>query len=281
MKYFSLLSILIPLMSSVLYAEKSKLADYKENIYSQWGEDGIIRKIFEIIGTSSKTVIEFGAADGFWFSNTANLWANDPSWSGILIEGNPSSFNRLKNNTASYPCIAINRYVGTSPENSLEAILMEINLDTPIDLLSIDIDGNDYYVLQSLEKLRPRIIICEYNPSIPAHLDVYPDQENYIGCSVAALQRIAKEKDYTLVAITETNCIFVQNIEISKFSNYDLDRDHLSFNSFTSYIICDYAGRYKVIGSATFKEPWEWTGTPAPDNCNGNIITIPKHVEYE
>jgi len=267
-------------VASVVQAEKPKLTDFKQNVYSQWGEDGIIGKIFEIIGTTSKVAIEFGAADGFWLSNTANLWGNDPTWSGILIEANPNSFYYLIKNINPYSCIAVNRMVGTSQQDSLEAILNEREIEFNIDLLSIDIDGNDYYIFQSLQKLRPRVIICEYNPSIPAHLDVYPNNGNYIGCSVAALQRVAAEKGYTLVAITETNCFFVQDVDMPKFFEYDTDRDHLRIDRYTSYIICDYSGRYKVIGALDFMEPWGWTGTPAPDECNGNILTLPKIVHY-
>jgi len=60
---------------------------------------------------------------------------------------------------------------------------------------------------------------------------------------VAALQRVATEKGYSLVAITDTNCIFVQNIDMPKFSDYDTDRDHMRVDRYTSYIICDYSER--------------------------------------
>src|SRR6185295_7491311 len=160
-------------------SEKPRLTDYKENIYSQFGEDGIIRKIFEMIGTTSKVCVEFGAADGFWYSNTANLWSKDPNWSAILIESDLRAYNNLVANVAPYKCMPIHRAVGTSSHDSLEAILDQAGVNLPIDLLSIDIDGNDYYVFKSLTHLRPRVIICEYNESIPAHLDVYPNDGNH------------------------------------------------------------------------------------------------------
>ena len=61
-----------------------RLSEHASNTYSQFGEDGIIEKIFQIIGVNSKVCIEFGAWDGFYLSNTANLWTN--GWKGILIE---------------------------------------------------------------------------------------------------------------------------------------------------------------------------------------------------
>ena len=116
-----------------------KLTEYKYNKYSQWGEDGIIEKIFSIVGTSEKTCIEFGAWDGFHFSNTANLWTQ--SWKGILIEGKRKRYKELRKNTQGYNCICINQYVEKEGKNKLENILRRNRIDHEIDLLSIDIDG--------------------------------------------------------------------------------------------------------------------------------------------
>lgn len=63
------------------------MANFERSVYSQNGEDGVIEKIFEVIGTSSEYFVEFGAADGVWLSNTANLRLNK-SWNGLLLEGN-------------------------------------------------------------------------------------------------------------------------------------------------------------------------------------------------
>lgn len=109
---------------SSLFA-KPCLSDYKRKVYSQWGEDGIIEKIFSLIGTSSKIAVEFGASDGFAFSNTANLWTKDPSWRAYLIERDLVSYNQLLSNVESFPCVPIYRTVGISQSDSLEAILKE------------------------------------------------------------------------------------------------------------------------------------------------------------
>ena len=257
---------------------KPKLSDYKKNIYSQFGEDGIIEKIFEIIGTTSKVVIEFGAADGFSCSNTANLWTKNNGWKGILIEADVNLFNKVVANVAAYNCIKLNKKVGIHLTDSLEEILKQENINDPIDLLSIDIDGNDYYIFQSLKQLRPRIIICEYNVSIPAYLDVYPDYNNHIGCSVAALQRIAKEKNYTLVSITEGNCIFIVNEELPKFSVYDIHPEHMHINKYVSYIINDYKSDYKVINSKNHIDAWGWSGRQSMQNLNGDLKNIDAQI---
>ena len=261
--------------------QKLKLTEYKENIYSQYGEDGIIQKIFEIIGARSKIAVEFGAADGFWFSNTANLWTKDSEWKAILIEADDQKFEELKKNIAPYSCIPIHKSVGISSYNSLEAILNEIGFQETIDLLSIDIDGNDYYIFNSLQKIRPRLIISEYNPSIPAHLDVYSDYDTYVGCSVAALQRIANQKGYTLIAITNTNCFFVVNEELHLFKDYEIDREHLRIDRYISYIINDYSGQYKIIASSDFMDPWGWNGNPSPYHYHGDITTFSNTIHRD
>ena len=272
--------ILLVMSSALLFScsqtQSPKLADFGKNIYSQFGEDGIIEKIFEIIGTESKIAIEFGAADGFSCSNTANLWTKkDLGWFGILIEADHELYKKVVHNVAPYNCAVIHRAVGITQHDSLESILTQENLTCEvIDLLSIDIDGNDYYVLQSLQKLRPRVIICEYNVSIPAHLDVYPNVNNHIGCSVAALQRVAAEKGYTLIAITDTNCIFIQNEDLSKFECFDIDRDHIKIDRYVSYIINDYKSGYKIIGPKNFIDAWGWSGKKSDQQLHGSCSTI-------
>lgn len=247
--------ILFTLCFSCLFA-KPHLSDFKRNVYSQWGEDGIIEKIFSIMGTSSKIAVEFGAADGFQFSNTANLWATDRSWTAYLIESDPLSYNHLVNKVADYPCIPIHRAVGVSPTDRLEVILSEFKIGPDIDILSIDIDGNDYYIFEDLEVLRPRLILCEYNPTIPAHLDLRATYDNYMGCSVAALERIAKNKGYNLVAITETNCFFVREEEFPLFADYETEREKICINTFIRYLITDYAGNYSIVTGKEFLEPY-------------------------
>lgn len=243
------MTIFLSLISLQLYSatEKPKLRDYKYSIYSQWGEDGIIQKIFEIIGTRSKVCIEFGAWDGIKYANTAALWKNK-NWKAILIEADTSKFSELLNNVRSYNCIAINRYVGIGPDNSLEAILQQNNIHDQIDLLSIDIDGDDYHIFESLRALHPRVIICEYNPTIPAELDIYQQYGDYFGCSVGALVRVAATKGYTLVAITETNVFFVENSLINLFYNYELTLSKIAVNDYVKYIIFSYAGMPVIIG---------------------------------
>src|SRR3972149_6450196 len=101
----------------------------------------MIKTIFEIIGTSSKLCIEFGAWDGILNSNTANLWRN--GWKGILIEADKIKYEALVRNAAGYDCYCIHAFVSHTGENTLENILRRQDLLREVDFLSIDIDGND------------------------------------------------------------------------------------------------------------------------------------------
>jgi hypothetical protein len=97
---------------------------FRRDVTSQNGEDGIVARIFELMGATNRVCIEFGAADGRKFSNS---WAliNEKGWSGILIEGRESSFQELRSTYAGNPLVqAINRYVGFG-EDSLDNILAE------------------------------------------------------------------------------------------------------------------------------------------------------------
>jgi hypothetical protein len=251
-----------------------KLSLFAKNVYSQFGEDGIIEKIFDIIGSKSKVCVEFGAWDGYCLSNTANLWTK--GWTGILIEGDAERAHKLSKNVELYGCIAICRYVGNTKGNTLEDILKDNNINNNVDLLSIDIDGDDYYILASLNFLRPRVIICEYNHSIPYWMDIYQKPGEYFGSSVGALTRIAKEKGYELIAVTDTNCFFVQGLEYSKFSAYNTNINDIATNKYLNFVITSYSGQYLVYGEFPFGLREKYSVTSVYNHLN---YTFNKHIK--
>lgn len=247
-KYFFLWLTLVLCIASD-GADKKKLIDYAYNMYSQFGEDGIVEKIFEIIGTTSKIAVEFGAWDGIYLSNTANLWTNDITWKGILIEGDPQRFLQLADTVSRFNGKAICAWVGINKENCLETILEQNDITQPIDLLSIDIDGNDYHIFESLKTIRPRLIICEYNPTIPVHYDLYTpyDAQNNFGTSVAALNRVAQTKGYKLIALTVTNAFFVLEKDFEKFSGFETDLRLINVNDGYITMVTTQDGKYALI----------------------------------
>jgi hypothetical protein len=252
---------------------KPKLIDYTKNVYSQFGEDGIIEKIFSVIGERTKVCIEFGAWDGVYLSNTTNLWKN--GWKAILIESDVERFRTLSENVKGFNCITLNYCIGNDPDNdSLEYVLHKNEVKDEIDLLSIDVDGNDYYIFQSLNRIRPRVIICEFNPTIPYHLDVYADYRNYFGCSISALNRVAGEKGYRLVAVTDVNCFYVRDEEYDLFLDFETDLKEIVQQKGLNYIVTSYSGEYTVIG-----EFWYGLGQQLDQHINIQPgVTIKKKI---
>lgn len=114
--------------------------------YSQYGEESYLDFIFKNIGTTNKFFIDLGAWDGQHLSNTK--YFAEKKWEGLLIDG--KDFPNVKNHFV-------------TRENVL-TVLKKYNTPTEPDLLSLDIDGNDYWILKKiLSKFKPRVIISEYN----------------------------------------------------------------------------------------------------------------------
>ncbi len=226
---------------------KERLVDYSHNAFSQFGEDGIIKKIFNIIGVDYNRCCEFGAVDGFNLSNTAYLFTNE--FEAILIESNKDLYEKLKEKTKDYNCKSFNYCVGKNHgEDSLDYIFEKENLNKNLDLLSIDVDGNDYYILDSLKNFNARVILCEYNPNIPYFMDLFGDYNNNFGASVSALNRIAESKGYFLACLTDANCIFIKKEYKWMFEEYELDINKIACNKYLKYIITNYKGDYTVVG---------------------------------
>lgn len=217
-----------------------KINDYANNLYSQFGEDGIISKIFEIIKPEFNSCIEFGAWDGIHLSNTASLWKHQ-NWKAILIESDKERFENLKNTTPAN-CICLNEFVD-SEKNTLDYILEKNNIDKNIDFLSIDIDGNDYHILNSLQ-LKPKVIAIEYNPTIPYWLNCHGELNSNLGASPTAIENLAKEKGYFLVAATDVNMFFVKKEYSYLFNQFNTNLSDLICKDHYNYIFTDYSGNY-------------------------------------
>lgn len=224
---------------------------YKKNITSQWGEDGIISEIFNRIGTKEKFCIEFGAWDGKHLSNVWNLW-HELGWSALLIEGDKEKYNDLTTSVSSFPNVKPHyAHVESYGDNSLDNILKKISFQKEIDLLCIDIDGNDYYIFESL-KTRPRVIIIEYNPTIPLGKKVVQDKDQYFGSSATAIYELALRKGYKLVALTETNLFFVDEKEFNKLGIEEQLLENLFISDHLTYIMTAYDGTPAITKIPTY-----------------------------
>jgi hypothetical protein len=205
------------------------LSNFAENVTSQFGEDGIVEKILEIIGVLNKWVVEVGAWDGKYLSNSWNL-TNRKGWHGVLVEGDEKRCAKLRQNYADLPAVMVrHEFVGfdTTAPNSIDHILAETGIPEGFDLLSIDIDGNDYFVWKAMTRYRPRIVIIEYNPTVANDVVFVQDPVDTLnqGCSLLALIQLGKEKGYELACVTPCNGIFVRSDEFSKLGIVDNDID--------------------------------------------------------
>jgi hypothetical protein len=190
----------------------SPLFRYADNVMSQCGEDGIIAQIIKLITPQHQYCVEFGAWDGKFASNCYNLLRSH-GWSGLMIEANTEKFQELSETYAGAQNVALaNRFVELEGDNKLDNILREYGAPISPGLISIDIDGNDYYVWESLTDHRPEIVVIEMNPTVPNDV-VFIQEKSFDvnqGCSLAALVLLGKEKGYELAACTMFNALFVR-----------------------------------------------------------------------
>jgi hypothetical protein len=188
------------------------LLEHKQNIYSQTGEDGIIEKILELIPQNDNWCVEFGAWDGLYLTNTRYLIESKNS-SAVLIEADEVRFKELEKNYSQRTNVTtINRCVGFSDNDSLDHILSETLIPIDFDLLSIDIDGNDFHVWKAIKQYEPKIIVIEFNPTIPTEIRFIQPADPAInqGASLLSFVDLAKEKGYELVSVLSFNAFFVK-----------------------------------------------------------------------
>jgi hypothetical protein len=192
--------------------ESTYLRQFRHNVTSQSGEDGIIEKIFELIGERNRWCVEFGAWDGQYLSNTWSL-INEKGWSGVLIEANPERAAALaaRHRDRAGSVFVETGFVGWEGDQSLDAILRRMPIPADFDLLSIDIDGNDWHVWNALAGYGPRVLVVEFNPSAGNEVVFVQDPEPSLnqGASLAAFIELGKRKGYELAAVTDANAIFV------------------------------------------------------------------------
>jgi len=224
----------------------TKLSDSARNEYSQFGEDGIIEEILSICGNGAKTCVEFGAWDGVHYSNTAKLWKN--GWKAVLIESDSTKFKEL---VAGAPgCFCLNVRITISGKDSIDQLLSVAGVEH-VDLMSIDVDGDDYHIFKSMS-IRPRIIICEYNPTIPIGIEVVGEPGEKIGASATALEVMARNKGYSPIAMTETNCFFVRSCDAPLFSKYETSMEKMFDPKHLTYLISAYDGTFLLSRTPTY-----------------------------
>ncbi len=217
--------------------------NFKNIVTSQFGEDGIIEEIFKRIGTENKFCVEFGAWDGKWLSNTWDLWHNK-EWSALLIEGDAERCQSLERDLQGFEKVrSYQAYVAIEGEDSLDNILTRMDAPSNLDLLSIDIDSDDYYIFESLQDFKPRLLVIEYNPTIPPEIDLIQERGEYFGASALALVNLARKKGYGLVCCTDSNCFFVLQSEYPKLNIAEPSLEEVFVRDHLTYVITSADGR--------------------------------------
>ena len=188
----------------------TNLNRYERKITSQNWEDGMIHAIFKCIGVTNKYYVEFGVEDGTE-CNTRQLKRR--GWNGLLMDGGENSVES-----------GIKQEFITA--ENINELFEKYNVPKECDLLSIDIDGNDYWVWKAIEGYSPRVVIMEYNAcipytpavTIPYKADFSWDKTDYYGASLSAFVQLGIQKGYTLVATDGrgVNAFFVRNDIVQK-----------------------------------------------------------------
>ncbi len=200
------------------YTDTRRLGSFGFKAYSESDEDGIIAEIFQRIGCTNRVFFEFGVGDGL-ANNTLNLLLG--GWSGFWIDGSAEFAGLIRRDFQDYmekgQLSLLNEFI---TRESINEQIGRLRMPAQIDLLSIDIDGNDYWIWESIQAVEPRVVVIEYNATLHPPLSLAPEYKkdriwngtNYMGASLSALEALGREKGYSLVGCNYTgvNAFFVK-----------------------------------------------------------------------
>jgi hypothetical protein len=203
--------------------------------------------------------VEFGAGDDLHGSTTNRLIENQ-QYSAVLIEGSREKFKVLQNCYAGRPnIITKNLFVGSSATDGLDAILTGMPIPPDFDFLSVDIDGNDYHAWNAILEYRPKIVMVEFNPTIPPEVHFVQPADPAInwGSSLTALVELGKKKDYELIGVIGVNALFAEKKYYPLFGIVDNRPQTLwTKRDCVTYMFCGFDGRIFLRGCQ--KLPWHY-----------------------
>ncbi len=200
----------------------NQLSQTEFQVFSQYGEDGIIQYLVNSIEIPNKVFIEFGVED-YTESNTRFLLTND-NWKGLVLDGSSRNIKFIKQDNIywRHNLTANCTFITTANINDS---FRNAGIEGDIGLLSIDIDGNDYWIWEEINVVNPRIVIVEYNsvlgpnlkittPYNPSFVRGQAHHSNlYFGASIAALCDLASRKGYYFIGsnLNGNNAFFIRN----------------------------------------------------------------------
>jgi len=224
-------------IQSHLNSQKESIKDLSEvefQVFSQWGDDGIIQYLTSKIEIPNKTFIEFGV-ENYKESNTRFLLINN-NWTGYIIDGSEENVSFIRKDTISWACELHCECAFITREN-INDLINKVGFDPEMGILSIDLDGNDYWVWEAVDSVNPAIVITEYNslfgkntlwtvPYDPSF--VRSEKHNswiYYGASLGALDRLASKKGYSLIGCNSkgNNAYFIRNDKLGIFKRKSVE----------------------------------------------------------
>ncbi len=234
--------------------------------YSQRGEEGIIAAILERLEIAPPHwCVELGAWDGVTGSNCFRF-IEQQQFHAVLIEGHPQRYRQLVERMRPYAdrVTPIGCYASFEGEQRLDALLATTAIPEQFTLLSLDVDGNDYHLWESLQRYRPRCVVVEFNPSIPNEVAFVQPRDRRVnqGSSPASLVELARAKGYELVAATLNNLFFVTAADFPRFEiadnalaqiRTDYSRVTYLFNGYDGHIFIRGYGKLDLY-SLDYKE---------------------------
>ena len=200
----------------------NNLTDIEFSVFSQWGEDGIIDWLVSQFKYIPPRFIEFGVGD-YTESNTRFLIKNK-NWQGLILEANKKDILKIKTDPIYWKHDLISENVFITKKNINEILKKKLN-NLDIGLLSVDLDGNDYWIIEAINCIEPYIIVCEYNSifgdkkmiTTPYKSSFSRNSSHYsnlfFGSSIKALIRLMKDKGYTFIGsnLNGVNAFFIRN----------------------------------------------------------------------
>lgn len=190
---------------------------HRQSVYSQHGEDGLLRYFFQEIGLKKGTFLEVGGHDGIFLSNCRQLF--EKGWSGIFIEADKQLFQKLQENYRHAPSIqTFHAHVTTQAPYSLDSFVKKAQ-HTACHFLSLDIDSYDLALWKSLKRIRPVCVCIEYDIAIPFDTrhecpPSTPQERHPLRNAALSIYEWASSQHYSLVAATATNLLFIDNHHI-------------------------------------------------------------------
>jgi len=205
------------LLKEPRYADPRRLEHYAFKVFSENGEDGTLQEIFRRIGSTNKRFVEFGVSAGNQCNTHFLLYLG---WSGLWMEANVDCINFIKRtfSAALDQGVVALRHTLVTTEN-INDLIASAGMSGEIDLLSVDIDSNDWHVCKAIQVVIPRVIVIEYNGSFPPPVEWimplnHPSPGGMcFGASLSAMEKMLSQKGYSLVGtdIAGVNAFFVRS----------------------------------------------------------------------